>query len=94
MDPASPPHGYHLHSIRRGTLGETSKIREELDELDDAMEQGVAIMAMVEVSDLYGAIEAFVARHFPGLSMGDVARMAAVTRRAFGSGARPGRTPP
>lgn len=57
--------GYHLRPIVKGVLGEPSKIREELDEFDEAMEQGVVIMAMVELADLYGAMEAVAARHFP-----------------------------
>lgn len=80
--------GYHLRPITRGELGETSKLREELDELDDAIAQGVGIMAEVELSDLYGAFEALLARHFPHRTMDDLARMAAVTRRAFANGRR------
>lgn len=91
MSSSTPLPGYHLQPITRGVLGETSKIREELDELEDAMRQGVSIMALVELSDLYGAIEALLAKHFQGTAMDDLARMAAVTARAFKSGARPPR---
>ena len=42
-DPLVNP-GYHLRAIRKGKLGEVSKIREELEELEDATEQGVRIM--------------------------------------------------
>jgi hypothetical protein len=80
--------GYHLRPIAKGVLGEPSKVREELDELEEALEQGVKIMAEVELADLYGALEALVATHFPHLTMDDLARMAAVTRRAFANGRR------
>ena len=83
-----PLPGYHLRSIQKGELGELSKIREELEELEDAMDQGVKIMALVELSDLQGAIDAFLQRHFPGLTLDDLQKMAAITRRAFQNGRR------
>lgn len=52
--------GYHLKSIPKGVVGKVSKIIEEIDELEDAMEQGVKIMALVELSDLYGAIDLYL----------------------------------
>jgi hypothetical protein len=61
--------GYHLVAIARGELGELSKIREELDELEDAMSQGSRIMAQVELSDMLGAIEAFRDRHLPAVAI-------------------------
>tara|TARA_R100000656_G_scaffold104176_1_gene76005 strand:- start:42721 stop:42993 length:273 start_codon:yes stop_codon:yes gene_type:complete len=79
--------GYHLRDIERGVYGELSKLREELAELEDALEQGVAIMAMVEASDLYGALEAFVSEKW-GLTMEDLQKMSAVTKRAFNNGHR------
>lgn len=79
--------GYHKQAIRRGIFGEISKIREELDELEDAHEQGVKILELVELSDLYGAIEAYVERRH-GLTMDDVAAMSKLTRSAFESGER------
>lgn len=80
--------GYHLRPIAKGQLGETSKIQEELDELVEAQEQGVRIMAECELADLYGSIEAFLQRHHPHLSMEDLRDMARVTRRAFETGRR------
>lgn len=85
---STPLPGYHLTPIVRGQLGEVSKIREEVEELCDAGRQGVRIMELVELSDLYGAMEAFLEKHFPGFSMKDVADMSAVTRRAFRNGRR------
>lgn len=79
--------GYHVALIKKGKLGEISKIQEELDELKDAETQGVKIMAGVELSDLLGAIEAYaVEKH--GLSLEDLIQMNEVTKRAFKSGAR------
>lgn len=57
-----------------------------MEEAIDAEEQGVRIMVLVELSDLYGALEA-VAEEY-GVSMSDLAEMSAVTKRAFTSGHR------
>lgn len=59
--PVPEPVGYHTREIARGKFGEVSKIREELEELEDAEKQGVRIMVMVELGDLYGAIRGFAA---------------------------------
>ena len=77
---------YHLKDIRKGILGRSSKIREELEELEDAEDQGVTIMAHVELSDVYGALEACAGAY--GLSMDDLKKMSDVTKRAFASGHR------
>lgn len=83
--------GYHLREIKRGKLGELSKIQEELDEAKDAEEQGVRIMLLVELADMIGAIEGYLEKHFPGMTLDDLKGMSNVTRRAFESGARPSR---
>lgn len=80
--------GYHLVEITRGDIGEISKIQEEVDELRDAVQQGSKIMALVELSDLYGAIELYLTRHHPDTSMHDLAIMSMITQRAFDSGRR------
>jgi hypothetical protein len=80
--------GYHLHPIPKGELGELSKLQEELDEAKDAAQQGVRLMVLQELSDLVGAVEAYLAKHAPDTSLLDLAAMAAVTRRAFNSGRR------
>ena len=80
--------GYHVSEIARGTYGEASKIAEEAAEFADAVAQGARIMALVELSDLYGAIGGYLARHHPGIGMEDLAAMSAVTGRAFRSGHR------
>lgn len=80
--------GYHLVAIPRGELGEISKIREELDELADAMAQDSRVMAAVELSDLIGAIQAFMDRHLPGTTIQDLLTFSAITKRAFQNGRR------
>jgi hypothetical protein len=80
--------GYHLHNIRKGKLGDSSKIREEVDELIDAEAQGCKIMALVELSDMVGAIELYLAKHFPGMTLRDLETMSHITQRAFKNGFR------
>lgn len=80
--------GYHLVTIPKGVLGETSKIAEELAELEDAQAQMDRIMMLVELADLYGAVELFLEKHFPAMSMEDLQRFSATTRRAFVNGRR------
>ena len=80
--------GYHLKTIVKGTLGELSKIQEELDELKDAEEQGCKIMQLVELSDLYGAIDHYLGKYFPNISIDDLSKMSYITERAFLAGQR------
>jgi len=83
--------GYHKAVIARGVFGEDSKIYEEIDEFADALDQNVQIMALVELSDVIGAIEGWLAKYHPTVTLDDLAAMAAVTRRAFESGSRENR---
>jgi hypothetical protein len=83
----SPP-GYHLRNIVRGELGEISKIREELEELEDAWGQQSKVLALVELSDLIGAVDFVLAKHFPGITLGDLSQFASITKRAFENGHR------
>jgi hypothetical protein len=78
--------GYHMRPITKGVLGEVSKIREELEELEDAEQQGVLIMVMVELSDMYGAMKTYATKR--GFTMHDLAQMSEVTERAFVTGRR------
>lgn len=80
--------GYHIKEIERGELGEPSKIREELEEFMDAIDQNCSVMALLELSDLLGAIRAYLAKHHPSISLLDLLQMAKITERAFKSGAR------
>lgn len=85
-DPAQA--GYHVRKIERGILGDASKIREETEEFMDSVEQGCQIMALVELSDLLGAVDAYLAKHHPGISREDLSKMNEITQRAFRNGHR------
>lgn len=79
--------GYHLREIQtKGVFGQPSKIREEVEELEESLEQGNRIMALVELSDIYGAL-AGVAESL-GTNMAELASMSAATQRAFTDGSR------
>lgn len=80
--------GYHVKDIPEGLYGYASKILEEAHELDDAVNQGCKVMQLVELSDIIGAIQAFLENHHPGTTMDDLIAMAKITRRAFESGER------
>jgi hypothetical protein len=79
--------GYHKREIKKGVLGEASKIQEELDELVDAEEQGNRILALCELADIYGALEELVTRKY-GYTMEDLATMVHATASAFRDGSR------
>lgn len=51
--------GYHMKEISKGKLGEFSKIEEEFLEFEDSINQSCILMAILELSDLLGAIEAY-----------------------------------
>ena len=80
--------GYHIKEIKRGVLGEPSKIREEVEEFLDAVDQGSSIMALIELSDLIGAVNLYLEKYHPTINLGDLIVMNNITRRAFESGAR------
>lgn len=78
--------GYHVTTFDRGTFGEISKVIEEAHEYIDAKEQRCKIMAQLELSDLYGALEAVAKKE--GLTMDDLKIMSDITQRAFRNGHR------
>lgn len=80
--------GYHLSEIKKGELGESSKIMEELLELKDAELQECKIMALVELSDLIGAVKHYLNKHHSGIKLADLEEMADITERAFRNGRR------
>ena len=79
---------YHLRSIEKGTIGELSKVYEEIEEVKDSDEQGVHLMVLVELSDVIGAIESYLEKHHKSISLTDLIVMSDVTKRAFRSGRR------
>jgi hypothetical protein len=80
--------GYHLNVIPKGEVGESSKILEEVLELQDAEAQGAKIMELVELSDLIGAVALYLEKHHPDTSIEDLIIMSHITRRAFKNGRR------
>jgi phosphoribosyl-ATP pyrophosphohydrolase len=78
--------GFHKKLIQRGELGEISKVIEEAKEFEDAMEQNLKILAMWELSDIYGALE-LVAEKFH-LTMEDLKNMSEKNKELFKSNER------
>jgi hypothetical protein len=78
--------GYHLDKINKGILGTISKIKEEVEEYIDAKKQGVQLMEMLELADIYGALECVAFTY--NLTMEDLKAMSDVTKRAFMIGER------
>ena len=78
--------GYHNIEIPKGKLGCFSKIEEEFLEAKDAFYSGNAVMVLLELSDMLGAIEAFVEKY--NMSLGDLIIMNEATKRAFKDGSR------
>lgn len=80
--------GYHLDKIEKRRFGSLGKIQEEVEELFDAVAQGSKVMALVELSDLYGAMEGYLAENYPGIQMDDLKKFSGITQRAFRNGYR------
>lgn len=78
--------GYHKKDIQKGVLGEFSKIREEFEELADALEQGNKVLAICELTDLIGAIKFYAKKH--NITLKDLNIFSESTENAFKSGKR------
>lgn len=78
--------GYHKYKIKKGILGEISKVEEEIAEFKDALFQNCRIMEMLELADIYGALQQ-VAQSYD-LSMSDLKIMSDITISAFKDGSR------
>lgn len=79
--------GYHLRPIDKGSLGEDSKIQEEYEEFMESLEQNNPVMAILELTDLLGAIEAYTSKYY-NLSLEDLIKMTRRTQQAFKDGTR------
>lgn len=79
--------GYHKYKINKGTLGLPSKIREEYEEFVDAVQQGNHVMALIELSDMIGAIEAYSLQKY-NICLTDLIIMTRATQSAFADGTR------
>lgn len=80
--------GYHINELPRGEFGELSKVYEEIAELADAEEQGATLMLLQELSDTIGAIEGYLKKHHPSITLNDLIKMKDITKRAFEAGHR------
>lgn len=75
--------GYHTIFIEKGEYGEFSKVKEEFDELKDAFENRKSnVLAICELSDLYGAMEAFAEKTLH-ISMSEVVKFAELTKEVY-----------
>lgn len=83
-----PSGGYHLRPIQKGVVGEVSKIEEEFLEFKDALKQDNPPMAMIELADQIGAIEAWLEKHHPSITLDHLITMKDATRRSFENGHR------
>lgn len=79
--------GYHKREILKGTIGEFSKIKEEIEELFDAEDQKNSILILCELSDLIGAIEMYTSSKF-NLKLEDLKSFSDLTKSAFLEGKR------
>lgn len=68
--------GFHKRNITKGIYGQLSKIREELEEAEDALEQKQTVMLLVELADIVGACGG-VAQHF-NVTLDDLVAFAAL----------------
>lgn len=79
--------GYHINNdIKKGIVGEFSKIREEFEELEDGVNQDDKILIVCELSDLVGAIEEY-AKKF-NMTLEDLKKFSDKTKSAFNEGKR------
>lgn len=78
--------GYHKRKIEKGEYGEFSKIKEEFQELEDAVEQGDTILVLCELSDMIGAIEKYIGRW--NLDLDSLKSFSDKTKSAFKEGKR------
>jgi len=78
--------GYHLKEIKKGKLGEFSKIQEEFEELSDGVCQNNKVLIICELCDVLGAIEAY-AKNW-NLSLEDLIKMMNSTKSSFEEGKR------
>lgn len=79
--------GYHQKEIKKGIIGHFSKIKEEFEELTDAIEQKDHILVICELTDLIGAIGLYSENNF-NLTIDDLVKFSNKTQEAFKEGKR------
>lgn len=75
--------GYHTKFISKGEYGQFSKVEEEFEELKDAwLNRESSVLSVCELSDLYGAMEAFAEKtlHMP---MSEVIKFSELTKEVY-----------
>lgn len=77
---------YHKKEIKKGILGQFSKIEEEFEELKDAFEQKDDVLQICELTDLIGAIEEYSLKW--GLTIQQLQLFSDKTKSAFKEGKR------
>ena len=78
---------YHTREIKKGVIGEFSKIREEFEELEDANIQGDRVLEVCELTDLLGAIELYSKNKY-NLTIKDLKKFSDKTQESFLDGTR------
>lgn len=78
---------YHTTEIPKGVLGHESKITEEYLEFTDAIQQENPVLALCELADLLGAIEAFTVKNH-NISLSSLIDMMELNKKAFQNGYR------
>jgi hypothetical protein len=79
--------GYHVTAIKKSGVLSPYKLVEESIEFVDALASGNRIMAMVELSDLYGMVKQMANRL--NVTIEDIDAMSKATTDAFASKSRP-----
>lgn len=63
-------YSWHKKTIEKGVYGELSKVLEEYQEAEDALEQKNHLMHLIELSDIVGAVEGIAIKY--GLTLNDL----------------------
>lgn len=77
---------YHKIKIHKHSVESIFKLQEEFFEYLDAVANNNPVMAVQELSDLYGCLENEITKY--GMSMGDLSKMSDLTKSVFTSGFR------
>ena len=72
---------WHVRKIERGVYGELSKVREELEEAEDSIEQNQPVMLIFELSDIIGACGGVAAKY--GLTLDDLVTFSKLRSRVL-----------
>ena len=82
--------GYHRLEIPKHSVESPFKILEEFTEYIDSISSGNKIMAIQELSDLYGCLENEISKY--NMNMKDLKTMSDTTKKVFSEGSRTSQT--